>query len=275
MSDDTLLPCVEQEPPGPPTAAVIWLHGLGADGHDFVPIIPELGLPAGHGVRFVFPHAPSIPVTLNAGYVMPAWYDIKSLDRTGQDEAGIRRSEAEVRKLMAREIARGIPAEKILLAGFSQGGAVALFTALRYPDRLAGILALSTYLVAPEAIEAELSAANRRDPHLPGPRHPRPDGAARAGGRDAGVADRSRMDGREPRVPDGASGLPGGDSGGGGLAGSCAHRLSRLPTGKPARRRCLKEPLGLPRAAPLSHRPARRRLVRRTSRAVARSPYRS
>lgn len=164
MNDETLLPCVEQEPPGAATSAVIWLHGLGADGNDFAPIVPQLGLPADHGVRFVFPHAPSIPVTLNAGYVMPAWYDIKSLDRTGQDEAGIRRSEAELRKLIAREVARGIPTEKILLAGFSQGGAVALFTALRYPNRLAGIMALSTYLVAPEAIEAELSEANRNIP---------------------------------------------------------------------------------------------------------------
>ena len=164
MTAETLLPCIEQEPPGAATAAVIWLHGLGADGHDFAPIVPQLGLPPGHGVRFVFPHAPRIPVTLNGGFVMPAWYDIKSLDRAGHDEAGIRRSAAEIAKLVARENARGIPPSRIGLAGFSQGGAIALFTGLRHPQRLAGIMALSTFLVAPEAIAAELAPANRDVP---------------------------------------------------------------------------------------------------------------
>ncbi len=143
---------------------MIWLHGLGADGHDFAPIVPELGLPENHGVRFVFPHAPRIPVTLNGGLVMPAWYDITSLDLRGQDEAGIRKSGGEVERLLRREIERGLPAEKIVLAGFSQGGAIALFSGLRYPQRLAGIMALSTYLVAPEAVEPELSPANRDIP---------------------------------------------------------------------------------------------------------------
>lgn len=164
MSDDTLLPCIEQEPPQAAEAAVIWLHGLGADGNDFAPIVPELGLGTNHAVRFVFPNAPSIPVTLNGGFVMPAWYDIKSLDVHGQDEAGIRRSDAELGKLIAREIARGIPTEKIVLAGFSQGGAIALFSGLRHPAPLAGIMVLSSFLVAPAAVGEERSEANHRVP---------------------------------------------------------------------------------------------------------------
>lgn len=159
-----LLPCVERDPEGPATAAVLWLHGLGADGHDFPPVIPQLGLPGGHGVRFVFPHAPRMPVTLNGGLIMPAWYDIRSLDVRGQDEAGIRRSAARLEALVAREVESGIPPRKIVLAGFSQGGAVALFTGLRHAEPLAGILALSTYLVLPEAVEAEATDANRSTP---------------------------------------------------------------------------------------------------------------
>jgi phospholipase/carboxylesterase len=159
-----LLPCLELEPPRPAGAAVVWLHGLGADGHDFAPIVPELGLPADHAVRFVFPHAPRIPVTLNGGLVMPAWYDIRSLDAAGQDEAGIRRSDEAVRRLIDREEARGVVSGRIVLAGFSQGGAIALFTGLRHPRRLAGIMALSTFLAAPESLEAELGPANRDVP---------------------------------------------------------------------------------------------------------------
>ncbi|MEZ5331092.1 MAG: carboxylesterase [Thermoanaerobaculia bacterium] len=159
-----LLPCVERDPAGETTASVIWLHGLGADGHDFPPIIPQLGLPGDHGVRFVFPHAPKIAVTLNGGLIMPAWYDIRSLDVRGQDEKGIRKSAARVEALLAREVAAGVPPERIVLAGFSQGGAVALFTGLTHADRLAGILALSTYLVLPDAIEAEAAEANRATP---------------------------------------------------------------------------------------------------------------
>ena len=152
------------EPAGKPRASVIWLHGLGADGYDFVPIVGELGLPADAGIRFVFPHAPVRSVTLNAGMPMRAWYDIISLDRTGKvDEKGIRESEARVRDLIA---AQGVEPSRIVIAGFSQGGAIALHTALRYPDRLAGVLALSTYLPMADALEREASPANRQTPIL-------------------------------------------------------------------------------------------------------------
>jgi phospholipase/carboxylesterase len=164
INAEPLLPCVEIEPPAPAAAAVIWLHGLGADGHDFPPIVPELRLPAGSAVRFVFPHAPRIPVTLNGGMIMPAWYDIKSLDARGQDEAGIRQSDAKLQRLIGRELERGVASDRIVVAGFSQGGAIALFTGLRYAEPLAGILALSTFLVAPVALAAELSDANRQVP---------------------------------------------------------------------------------------------------------------
>ena len=153
----SLLPCEEIASSQNPQHAVIWLHGLGADGHDFVPIVPELGL-TGRAVRFVFPHAPSIPVTLNAGMVMPAWYDIRQLDlKRENDEAGIRRSAQQLRNLITREIERGIPCSRIFLAGFSQGGAIATHVGLRYPERLAGIIALSTYLVCEGSIETEKS----------------------------------------------------------------------------------------------------------------------
>lgn len=157
-----LLPCVEIEPRKPARASVVWLHGLGADGNDFVPIVPHLGLDDDLGVRFVFPHAPRIPVALNMGMVMPAWYDITGPDlRHRQDASGIRRSEVQVRALVDREIERGVPSRKILLAGFSQGGALAVHVALRYPQPLAGLIALSTYLVMGEALEAEITSANR------------------------------------------------------------------------------------------------------------------
>lgn len=130
------LPAVEVEPTSPATAAVIWLHGLGADGHDFVPIIPELGLPPDHGIRFIFPHAPDMPVTVNGGYVMPAWYDILEIDLDRKvDVAQLQASAREVGKLIEREIARGIPSERIVIVGFSQGGAVAYQAALSYPNR--------------------------------------------------------------------------------------------------------------------------------------------
>jgi phospholipase/carboxylesterase len=130
-----------------PEGSVIWLHGLGADGHDFEPIVPQLGLAGQLGLRFVFPHAPMRPVTINGGMTMRAWYDILTLDRGGpQDETGIRESGEQLRMLAEREHERGIPYEKIVLAGFSQGGAIALHTALRFPQRLAGLMALSTYL---------------------------------------------------------------------------------------------------------------------------------
>src|ERR1700751_4669984 len=139
---------VEIETGPNPRSAVIWLHGLGADGHDFEPIVPELVRPSDPPLRFVFPHAPMRPVTLNGGYVMRAWYDIIALDRrTAEDEQGIRGSQAIVTELIRRENARGITSARIVLAGFSQGGAMALFCGIRYPERLAGIIALSCYPV--------------------------------------------------------------------------------------------------------------------------------
>ncbi|MCX7036397.1 MAG: alpha/beta hydrolase-fold protein [Proteobacteria bacterium] len=148
-------------------AAVIWLHGLGADGHDFVSLLPELRLPASMAVRFVFPHAPVRPVTVNNGWPMRAWYDIKSLDANGRDDAeGIAASAQRLATLIAAEQARGIASQRIVLAGFSQGGAVALYAGLRHSQRLAGILALSTYLPLRAQLSAELSAANSQVPIL-------------------------------------------------------------------------------------------------------------
>ena len=163
---NTLLPAIEIETGDRPRFAVIWLHGLGADGSDFVPVVPELGLDNEPAVRFVFPHAPAIPVTCNGGYVMPAWYDIISLESTSRrvDEAGIVHSRQAVRDLIARENQRGIPCERIFLAGFSQGGAVAYTTALTHPEKLAGLIALSTYLPTPQLVHDEASEANRGIP---------------------------------------------------------------------------------------------------------------
>ncbi len=164
-----LLPTVEIDPDGAADACVIWLHGLGADGNDFVPAVPHLGLPPEHRIRFVFPTAVPIPVTINGGFVMPAWYDIRDMDlaaRDRNDEVGLRASAARVGALLAREVERGVPASRIVLAGFSQGGAVALHLALRHADALAGVLALSTYLVDPEPLAQERSDANRDTPIL-------------------------------------------------------------------------------------------------------------
>ncbi len=161
----TFLPHIQIETAPNPTAAVIWLHGLGADGNDFAGLVPELDLSGCPSIRFIFPHAPSIPVTVNGGYVMPAWYDIRGADLLSrQDDAGIRASELAVRALVDREIARDIPASRIVLAGFSQGSAMALHTGLRYPQTLAGIVALSGYLPLAETFAAERSAANARTP---------------------------------------------------------------------------------------------------------------
>lgn len=143
-----------------PDAAVIWLHGLGADAHDFEPIVPELNLPARLQVRFVFPNAPVQPVTINGGMRMPAWYDILQLGGGPEDAAGIRRSQELVNQLIAREKERNVATTRIVLAGFSQGGAIALQAALRHPERLAGVLALSTYLPLRQTLEAEKSPAN-------------------------------------------------------------------------------------------------------------------
>jgi phospholipase/carboxylesterase len=164
--NEALLSCVEVEPSsGPATGSVVWLHGLGADGHDFEPLVPYLGLGDHHRIRFVFPHAPRIPVTINMGLVMPAWYDIVQMDlRRAHDEAGVRESQVRVEALLARERQRGVPPDRTVLAGFSQGGAVALHTALRQPERLAGVLALSTYLVCEDSLEEERSAANQDVP---------------------------------------------------------------------------------------------------------------
>jgi phospholipase/carboxylesterase len=157
-----LLPCIELETAPNPTASVIWLHGLGADGNDFVPIVPELRLPQALAVRFVFPHAPVHAVTVNNGMRMRAWYDISGADLTNRaDLDGVRQSQAQIEALVERETMRGIRAEQIVLAGFSQGGAIALYTGLRHAERLAGIMALSTYLISPDALAAEAAAANR------------------------------------------------------------------------------------------------------------------
>lgn len=144
-----------------PVASIIILHGLGADGRDFVPVAEQMDLSPVGPVRYVFPSAPVMPVTINGGYAMPAWYDILGADLTArQDEAGLRRSEAAIASLIAREIGRGIPAQRIVLAGFSQGCAMALMTGLRYPQRLAGVMGLSGYLPLAHTLAAERSLAN-------------------------------------------------------------------------------------------------------------------
>ena len=141
-------------------ASVIWMHGLGADGHDFEPIVDELDLPS-RPVRFIFPHAPRRPVTINGGMLMRAWYDISDAAIRREDASGVRQSQAIVEQLIAGEVARGVASTDIVLAGFSQGGAIALQTALRHPARLAGVMALSTYLPLADTLAAEASAANR------------------------------------------------------------------------------------------------------------------
>jgi phospholipase/carboxylesterase len=155
---------IELETGPQPTASVVWLHGLGADGTDFVPVVDALDLPA-RPIRFVFPHAPMRAVTINQGYVMRAWYDIVStdLDRRA-DERGVRESQRLIEGLVERERGRGVAAERIVLAGFSQGGAIALQTGLRHAERLAGIMALSCYVPLAASLEAERSAANRAVP---------------------------------------------------------------------------------------------------------------
>jgi phospholipase/carboxylesterase len=159
-----MLETIEIETAPNPTAAVIWMHGLGADGNDFVPIVHELDLSGAPGIRFVFPHAPMRPVTINNGYVMRAWYDIAFGDLEGHarraDEQGVRSSQAQIGQLIVRENQRKIPAKNIVLAGFSQGGAVALQTGLRYPETLAGVMALSTYLPLAESFAQEATPAN-------------------------------------------------------------------------------------------------------------------
>lgn len=163
--EDLLLP-IEIETSANPEFAVIWMHGLGADGSDFVPVVPELGLGKHPGVRFIFPHAPEIPVTCNGGYVMRAWYDIISLEPASRqvDEAGILQSREVIRRLITRENQRGIPCRRIFLAGFSQGGAIAYTAALTHPEPLAGVIALSTYIPSQRLLAEEASEANRATP---------------------------------------------------------------------------------------------------------------
>lgn len=159
------LETIEIETAPNPTVSVIWLHGLGADGNDFVPIVNELDLSGCPPIRFVFPHATAIPVTINGGYVMRAWYDILGADiAKREDEAGLRKSQGSVEKLIAREIARGTPAKRIILAGFSQGCAMTLQTGLRHPEQLAGLLCLSGYVPLSDVIAAERHPANQNTP---------------------------------------------------------------------------------------------------------------
>lgn len=155
---------------GDPTGdkTVIWLHGLGASGHDFEPIIAELDLPQNHAIHFIFPHAPCLPVTLNAGMVMPAWYDIVALQANApEDEAGIKHAEQLICELIAAELQRGVKAENIILAGFSQGGVMALYTGLRFAHKLGGILALSCYLPLATLLIAEAEQGSLAPRNLP------------------------------------------------------------------------------------------------------------
>jgi len=153
------------EPRSRHKASVIWLHGLGADGHDFEPVIPALQLPDNHGIRFIFPNAPQRPVTINGGMVMRAWYDIRDMDlRKREDVEGIEGSRKILESFIQREKEAGIPSENILLAGFSQGGVVILYTGLRYPEQLAGLMALSTYLALPDKLASEANPANSTTP---------------------------------------------------------------------------------------------------------------
>ena len=156
-----MLEAVEIETGRNPTGTVIWLHGLGADGHDFAPIVPQLVAPEERPLRFVFPHAPVRPVTINGGMSMRAWYDILGFGRgVPQDEVGIRAADAEVGALIRRENQRGIPSSHIVLGGFSQGGAISLFSGPRYPEKLAGIMGLSCYLLLEDLLPAERTRVN-------------------------------------------------------------------------------------------------------------------
>ncbi len=152
-----------------PNATVIWLHGLGADGFDFMPIVPQLGLPNDANIRFIFPHAPAMPVTMNGGYIMPAWYDLYSLtvddpDTSPQDEQGIKSSAEKIKQLIQQENARGIPNERIILIGFSQGAAMSLYTGLTMDTPLAGIGALSGYLPLHTTIDKDINPASKNTP---------------------------------------------------------------------------------------------------------------
>jgi phospholipase/carboxylesterase len=153
------------EPQSPATSCVIWLHGLGDSGAGFAPVVPVLGLNSQHSIRFIFPHAPEQAVTINGGFVMRSWYDIKSMDLHDRaDIQGVMASEQAIRQLIVDQISSGIPADKIVLAGFSQGGVMSLFTGLRFEQKLAGIMALSCYLPGGEALPEQLADANIHTP---------------------------------------------------------------------------------------------------------------
>ncbi|MCC5452280.1 alpha/beta fold hydrolase [Rheinheimera sp. UJ51] len=160
-----LLPFVDVPAQGTAQAVVVWLHGLGDSGHGFAPIVSELRLPANAGIRFIFPHAPEIPVTVNGGMRMRAWYDIKTMDLTNRaDEAGVRQSATAVTALLDKLISSGVPSERIMLAGFSQGGVIALHLLPRLPYKLAGFMALSTYMACPDKLSAEQLSHNKNTP---------------------------------------------------------------------------------------------------------------
>lgn len=165
LKKENILPCIEIASSRPAKYSLIWLHGLGADGNDFVPVAPELNLPSHSDIRFIFPHAPVIPITINHGYEMRAWYDIYALElNTKTDTDGIARSVASIEQLIEREVERGVKTNHIFLAGFSQGAAIALTTGIGYNKPLAGVIALSGYL--PQAKET-LSKANPANQHMP------------------------------------------------------------------------------------------------------------
>jgi phospholipase/carboxylesterase len=165
VTDFALLPAVEIETGPSPDATVIFLHGLGDDGHGWSDVVPALGLPSTMRVRFLFPHAPEIAVTINDGYVMPAWYDLLDNDFNARaDLSGVHASRVHVDHLIARERKRGIAHQRIVLGGFSQGGALALYAGLRHPVRLAGLISLSAYLIDPATLPAEAASANRDVP---------------------------------------------------------------------------------------------------------------
>jgi phospholipase/carboxylesterase len=161
----SLLDCIVHETAPNPTAAVIWLHGLGADGNDFAPVVNELDLTGCADIRFIFPHAPTMPVTVNNGYVMRSWYDILGTDLVRrEDEAGLRKSQLAIEQLIAQQRALGIPANRIVLAGFSQGCAMTLQTGLRHPEQLAGLLCLSGYVPLNAKLAQERHPANQHTP---------------------------------------------------------------------------------------------------------------
>ncbi len=222
-----VLPGIELETAPNPTASVVWLHGLGADGNDFVPVVRELALPPNLPIRFVFPHAPVRAVTINNGVRMRAWYDIAAADLNNRaDLAGVKQSQLQVEALIAREVARGIPAARIVVAGFSQGGAVALYTGLRHAERLAGIIALSTYLIGADALAIEAASINRKRADIHGTWHRRSDRALRLGQSVPGGTGQRRLPRRLALLRHGAFGVHGGNHRGVGVAAAGAAQLN-------------------------------------------------